>query len=79
MATSFLKKTMVYLGLVDDEYDDHDDYEDRAPRGFSVSSRANRDRRTTCPKNALRARRQFVASVPCPSRAHRAHNARSRP
>ncbi len=39
MATSFLKKTMVYLGLVDDEYDDHDDYEDRAPRGFSVSSR----------------------------------------
>ncbi|HEY3943342.1 MAG TPA: cell division protein SepF [Acidimicrobiales bacterium] len=35
MATSFLKKTMVYLGLVDDEYDDHDDYDDRAPRGFS--------------------------------------------
>jgi cell division inhibitor SepF len=40
MATSFLKKTMVYLGLVDDEYDDHDEYEERAPRGFSaVSSR----------------------------------------
>jgi len=30
MATSFLKKTMVYLGLVDDEYDEYDDYEDRA-------------------------------------------------
>jgi cell division inhibitor SepF len=24
-----LKKTMVYLGLVDDEYDDYDDYDDR--------------------------------------------------
>jgi cell division inhibitor SepF len=35
MATSFLKKTMVYLGLVDDEYDEYDEYEDRAPRGFS--------------------------------------------
>jgi cell division inhibitor SepF len=35
-----LKKTMVYLGLVDDDYDDRDDYQDRAPRGFSaVTSR----------------------------------------
>ncbi|HLG67236.1 MAG TPA: cell division protein SepF [Acidimicrobiales bacterium] len=33
MAT-FLKKTMVYLGLVDDEYDDYEDY-DRAPRSFT--------------------------------------------
>ncbi len=31
----FMKKTMVYLGLVDDEYDDYDDYDDRAPKGFS--------------------------------------------
>jgi cell division inhibitor SepF len=38
MATSFLKKTMVYLGLLDDEYDEYDDYEDRAPRGFSGAS-----------------------------------------
>jgi len=35
MATSFLKKTMVYLGLLDDEYDEYDDYDDRSPRGFS--------------------------------------------
>jgi cell division inhibitor SepF len=40
MAPSFMKKTMVYLGLLDDEYDEYDDLEDRAPRGFSgVSSR----------------------------------------
>jgi cell division inhibitor SepF len=35
MAPSFMKKTMVYLGLLDDEYDEYDDLEDRAPRGFS--------------------------------------------
>jgi len=35
MATSFLKKTMVYLGLLDDEYDEYDEYDDRGPRGFS--------------------------------------------
>jgi cell division inhibitor SepF len=38
MATSFLKKTMVYLGLLDDEYDEYDDYEERSPRGFTSSS-----------------------------------------
>jgi len=26
---TFLKKTMVYLGLLDDEYDEYDDYDDR--------------------------------------------------
>ena len=39
MAPSFLKKTMVYLGLVDDEYEDYDDFDDRAPRGFSGATR----------------------------------------
>ncbi len=39
MAPSFMKKTMVYLGLLDDEYDEYDDREDRAPRGFSSSTR----------------------------------------
>lgn len=37
MATSFLKKTMVYLGLLDDEYDEYDeynDYDDRGSRSF---------------------------------------------
>ncbi|HUC04518.1 MAG TPA: cell division protein SepF [Acidimicrobiales bacterium] len=39
MAPSFMKKTMVYLGLLDDEYDEYDDLEDRAPRGFSTPPR----------------------------------------
>jgi cell division inhibitor SepF len=34
----FMKKTMVYLGLLDDEYDDYEDY-DKAPRGFSAVTR----------------------------------------
>jgi cell division inhibitor SepF len=36
MAPSFMKKTMVYLGLLDDEYDEYDDLEDRAPRAFTA-------------------------------------------
>ncbi len=37
---SLLKKTMVYLGLVDDEYDDYeDDYEARATRSVGPVSR----------------------------------------
>src|SRR5579871_1617205 len=36
MAPSFMKKTMVYLGLLDDEYDEYDDL-DNAPRGFTTS------------------------------------------
>jgi cell division inhibitor SepF len=36
---SFMKKTMVYLGLVDDEYDEYEDYDDRAPRGVNATSR----------------------------------------
>ena len=35
MSPSFMKKTMVYLGLLDDEYDDLDS----APRGFSSATR----------------------------------------
>jgi len=31
MAASFMKKTMAYLGLVDDDYDDYDGYEPRGP------------------------------------------------
>jgi cell division inhibitor SepF len=33
----FMKKTMVYLGLLDDEYDEYDEYEDRAPQGVSAA------------------------------------------
>ncbi len=36
---SFMKKTMVYLGLVDDDYDEYEDYEERSPRTVT-SSRA---------------------------------------
>jgi cell division inhibitor SepF len=38
MATSFLKKTMVYLGLLDDEYDEYDDYDERNTRGFAPAA-----------------------------------------
>jgi cell division inhibitor SepF len=38
MAPSFMKKTMVYLGLLDDEYDEYDDL-DRAPRQFTSATR----------------------------------------
>ena len=38
MAPSFMKKTMVYLGLLDDEYDEYDDLEDRAPRAFPADA-----------------------------------------
>jgi cell division inhibitor SepF len=41
MAPSFMKKTMVYLGLLDDEYDEYDDLEDRAPRAFTSPSRSD--------------------------------------
>lgn len=37
---TFLKKTMVYLGLLDDEYADYDEYEDRSQRSFAPVSRA---------------------------------------
>ena len=40
MSPSFMKKTMVYLGLLDDEYDEYDDLEDRAPRGFSSATQS---------------------------------------
>ena len=39
MATSFMKKTMVYLGLLDDEYDEYDDLRQRHPGGSPAPSR----------------------------------------
>ena len=45
MSPSFMKKTMVYLGLLDDEYDEYDDLEDRAPRGFSAATATRVDPR----------------------------------
>lgn len=40
MAAGFFKRAMVYLGLVDDEYEDYEDYEPRAPVGVGMSPRA---------------------------------------
>jgi len=37
---TFLKKTMVYLGLLDDEYDDYDDFDDQDRRAISVPPRS---------------------------------------
>ncbi len=50
MATSFLKKTMVYLGLLDDEYDEYDDYETQSPRGFSPAATTRTDPRIVEPE-----------------------------
>ncbi len=53
MSPSFMKKTMVYLGLLDDEYDEYDDLEDRAPagsrlpRGLSLGRRSTSRRRSS--------------------------------
>jgi FtsZ-interacting cell division protein YlmF len=41
MASGFFKRAMVYLGLVDDEYDEYDEYEPRAPVGQRLSSRVS--------------------------------------
>jgi cell division inhibitor SepF len=37
---TFLKKTMVYLGLLEDEYDEYDEYDEHAQRNFAPVSRA---------------------------------------
>jgi cell division inhibitor SepF len=50
MATSFLKKTMVYLGLLDDEYDEYDEYESQGPRGFSPAATTRTDPRSLEPE-----------------------------
>jgi cell division inhibitor SepF len=41
MASGFFKRAMVYLGLVDDEYDDYDDYEPRSSVGQRLSPRVS--------------------------------------
>ncbi|HXX91969.1 MAG TPA: cell division protein SepF [Acidimicrobiales bacterium] len=39
MAAGFFKRAMVYLGLVDDEYEDYEDYEPRAPVSTGITTR----------------------------------------
>src|ERR1700692_5069830 len=41
MASGCYKRAMVYLGLVDDEYDEYDEYESRAPVGQRMSQRVS--------------------------------------
>jgi cell division inhibitor SepF len=41
MASGFFKRAMVYLGLVDDEYDEYDEYEPRAAVGQRLGSRVS--------------------------------------
>ncbi len=53
---SLLKKTMVYLGLVDDQYDDYeDDYEERGSKGFTPVARL--ETRTPEPDQSIEATR----------------------
>ncbi|HVC70785.1 MAG TPA: cell division protein SepF [Acidimicrobiales bacterium] len=40
MAAGFFKRAMVYLGLVDDEYEDYEEYEPRVPVGPRLAQRA---------------------------------------
>ncbi len=57
---TFLKKTMVYLGLLDDEYDEYDDFEDRAQRPFAPASRAEQ----SAPREPEYVEEERTASVP---------------
>jgi cell division inhibitor SepF len=41
MASGFFKRAMVYLGLVDDDYDDYDAYEPRASVGQRLAPRVS--------------------------------------
>jgi hypothetical protein len=41
MASGFFKRAMVYLGLVDDDYDEYDDYEPRAAVGQRLGQRVS--------------------------------------
>jgi cell division inhibitor SepF len=43
MAAGFFKRAMVYLGLVDDEYEDYEDYEPRTPMGGVAASPVDGD------------------------------------
>ena len=71
MAPSFMKKTMVYLGLLDDEYDEYDDLEDRAPRAFTAAARGEVKQVEPSSEEFSggmnRIRPMVPASRPCPS------------
>ena len=64
MSPSFMKKTMVYLGLLDDEYDEYDDLEDRAPRGFSAARGSSLGRRSTSRPDEFSGGMSRVRTIP---------------
>jgi len=79
MANSFLKKTMVYLGLLDDEYEDYDDYDDRSPSGYQSSStrydpepEEAPERAAPAPVSRIRTLPREPAPAPQPSSGSRA-------
>ena len=85
MATSFLKKSMAYLGLVDD-YDDYDDYDSRPVTGRRSPARPGRGRggaRPPAPTGRIRVTPASgqpgpVAAAPSPPRPVRPRRPRSR-
>ena len=64
MAPSFMKKTMVYLGLLDDEYDEYDNLEDRAPRGFSSTTRVDSGRQEIEPPDEYGGGMSRIRTIP---------------
>jgi len=53
MPTSFLKKSMAYLGLVDD-YDHYDDYDNRSAPGATRQLSAEVEQESTPPPSRIR-------------------------
>ena len=80
VAASFMKKTMAYLGLVDDDYDDFDDFEPPTSSGAPVGRTSQRpvaggddvDEPTTAiptPRASVRCRRRtrWITVAPAPA------------
>ena len=64
MASGFFKRAMVYLGLVDDEYEEYEEYEPRVSVGPRLSQRVAPRRRGRAPAAGGRHR---APSGPCPA------------
>jgi cell division inhibitor SepF len=59
---TFLKKTMVYLGLLDDEYDEYDEFEDHGQRNIAAATRSGTEPRVQHESEFVEEER--TASVP---------------
>ncbi len=86
MPPGFFKRAMVYLGLVDDEYDDYEDYEPRVaggPRGLHKTLEPETHEEPEMPVTAstIRPLPREESSLQAPTitpRARRASRARGR-